>query len=137
VLGALAVLVLLLLWRALPRLGPMLPDPGPAGGACSTIWVRAGNSCGPRAGAARWRRPRARRAMIEVGRQYPHVPLMPEPSRPASWPSATALAPALAQQLVQAALPDRQAPAMIQLARACAEIHQRGAHPRAVPERPN
>jgi hypothetical protein len=42
------------------------------------------------------------------------------------------LAPALAQQLASASFPDRRAPAMIQLARACAEIHQRIAHQRRI-----
>ncbi|HVQ24826.1 MAG TPA: DUF4350 domain-containing protein, partial [Planctomycetota bacterium] len=128
VLGVLALLVLVLLWRALPRLGPVLPDPEPGRRRMLDHLSASGQFLWSSERRNTLLHAAARRAMAEVARRYPHVALMPEPEQASFLHARFGLAPALAQQLASASFPDRRAPAMIQLARACAEIHQRLAH---------
>jgi hypothetical protein len=128
VLGALALLVLVLLWRALPRLGPVLPDPEPGRRRMLDHLSASGQFLWSAERRNTLLHAAARRAMAEVVRRYPHVALMPEPEQAAFLSERFGLAPLLARQLASASFPDRRAPAMIQLARACAEIHQRIAH---------
>jgi len=138
VLGALVLLVLLLLWRALPRLGPVLPDPPPGRRSLLDHLAASGHFLWSEQRRGTLAQAAARRAMAEVARHDPHVALMTESEQAAFLQARFGTAPALARQIAGASFPDRHAPAMIQLARACAEIHQRIAHQRAsdpVPER--
>ena len=128
VLGVLAVLVLVVLWRALPRLGPVLPDPEPGRRRMLDHLSASGQFLWSAERRNTLLHAAARRAMAEVARRHPHVALMPESEQAAFVHARYGLAPALAQQIASASFPDRRAPAMIQLARACAEIHQRIAH---------
>ena len=123
VLISLALLVGVWLWREMPRLGPLLPDPEPRRRRLLDHLRASGRLLWAAGRKGTLARAAATGAMAEVARHYPHVRLMSEAERAAFVVTRFSIAPSVAPDLVAGTLTSRSGPALIQLVRACAQIH--------------
>lgn len=124
VLLTLAALILVYLWRRLPRFGPIAPDPLPLRRRLSDHLLASGRflwGSGQRAGLA----PAACRAALDaVARQYPQFRLFGREDQVRFLVSRLHVAPELATQIL-ALHPANQPPTLVALLAACAAIHSR------------